>query len=218
MKTPKSLDINITENLPTNEASFDLIANALETVGYAIIADCLPIALSLALSERVILISGECKKAGVGRGQTHLIDELIRSDGIRWLQTDHWAETAYLAWMEQLRLGLNRRLFLGLFEYESHFAVYETGGGYRKHLDAFQGTSNRLLSTVFYLNLHWLPEHCGELLIHGPIGDILLETIPPDFGTMVIFQSAVFPHEVAITHHKRYSIAGWFRGRQQFSL
>ena len=207
------MDITETETLPTDEASFDLIANDLETVGYAIIADCLPIALGVALCGRVIMVASECKRAGVGRGKDHVLDGLIRTDGIRWLHTDDLAETAYLAWMEQLRLGLNRRLFLGLFDYESHFAVYETGGGYRKHLDAFQGTSNRLLSTVFYLNPNWLPEHCGELLIHGPIGDILLETIPPDFGTMVIFQSAVFPHEVAITQHKRYSIAGWFRGR-----
>jgi SM-20-related protein len=133
---------------------------------------------------------------------------------MRWLHPDDPAEAAYLAWMEQLRQGLNRRLFLGLFDYEAHFAVYSAGAFYRKHLDAFQGETNRVLSTVFYLNPHCLPDDGGELLIHAPVGDALLETVTPEFGTMAIFLSAIFPHEVAVTRRKRCSIAGWFRGRE----
>ncbi len=197
----------------SNEAAFDRIALALENVGYCVIAHCLPLVLGEALCERVALVSNEFKRAGVGRGLGLQTDGLTRTDGIRWLLNDDLAEKAYLAWMEQLRLGLNRRLFLGLFDYESHFAVYEAGGSYRTHLDAFQGETNRVLSTVFYLNPHWLPDSCGELLIHEPDGIALLETVMPDFGTMVIFLSTQFPHQVAVTHRKRYSIAGWFRGR-----
>ena len=197
-----------------NEAAFDRIADALETMGYIIIANCLPLALGEALCERSSHLDGKLDQAGVGRGRALTADGSIRTDGICWLNPDNLAETAYLAWMEQLRLGLNRRLFLGLFGYESHFAVYEVGGSYRKHLDAFQGVSNRVLSTVFYLNPSWSPNSCGELLIHAPVGDALLETVMPTFGTMAIFLSAVFPHEVAVTHRKRYSIAGWFRGRK----
>jgi len=171
---------------------------------------------------------GKFKRAGVGRGQAHTLDDSIRTDCIRWLLPDSPAEFGYLAWMEQLRLGLNRRLLLGLFDYEAHFAVYEAGACYHKHLDAFQGGVNRILSTVFYLNTHWLPGDGGELLIHAPdarLGNVfllpdnsaimpkkMLETVTPDFGTMAIFLSAIFPHEVAVTHRKRCSIAGWFRG------
>ena len=194
------------------EATFDRIALALHTVGYCVIANSLPLALGEALCARVLLVTGEFKRAGVGRGMVPNADGLIRTDGIRWLSRDDGTETAYLAWMERLRLGLNRRLFLGLFDYESHFAIYEAGGSYRIHLDAFQGETNRIVSTVFYLNPRWLPASCGELLIHGSDG-ILLESVMPDIGTMVIFLSAQFPHQVAITHRKRYSIAGWFSGR-----
>ena len=196
-----------------NEEAFDRIAYALKTTGYIILADCLPLALCEALNVQSILGVDELKRAGVGRGQGYLLDGLIRTDGIRWLRPDSPAEIAFLAWMEQLRLGLNRRLFLGLFDYESHFAVYDAGAFYRKHLDAFQGVPNRVLSTVFYLNQYWMPDDCGELLIYSPHDDTLMETVPPDLATMVIFLSAVFPHEVAVTHRKRYSIAGWFRGR-----
>ncbi|MFZ3017309.1 MAG: 2OG-Fe(II) oxygenase [Gallionella sp.] len=33
----------------------------------------------------------------------------------------------------------------------------------------------------------------------------------PTFGTMIIFLSESFPHEVLVSHATRRSIAGWFR-------
>ena len=200
--------------VPTaNQALFDRIAHALETQGYIILTDGLPLALSWALYARIAGAPGEFRRAGVGRGQSHRADGLTRTDGIRWLRPDGPAEVAYLQWMEQLRLGLNRRLCLGLFAYEAHFAVYEPGAFYRKHLDAFHGSANRVLSTVVYLNPHWLPGYGGELLIYSPDGATLVESVTPDFGSMAIFLSATTLHEVAVTRHQRYSIAGWFSVR-----
>ncbi|HZW25973.1 MAG TPA: 2OG-Fe(II) oxygenase [Gallionella sp.] len=37
------------------------------------------------------------------------------------------------------------------------------------------------------------------------------ETVNPTFGTMIIFLSESFPHEVLVAHANRRSIAGWFR-------
>jgi len=37
--------------------------------------------------------------------------------------------------IETLRMGLNRALYLGLFDYESHYAIYGAGAGYTKHSD-----------------------------------------------------------------------------------
>ena len=200
--------------VPTaNQALFDRIALALSTQGYIILTDGLPLALGGALYARIAGAPDEFRQAGVGRGQSHTVDGLTRTDGIRWLRPDGPAEVAYLLWMEQLRLGLNRRLCLGLFDYESHFAVYEPDAFYHKHLDAFHGSANRVLSTVVYLNPHWLPGYGGELLIHSPDGETLVESVTPDFGSMAIFLSATTLHEVAVTHHQRYSIAGWFSVR-----
>jgi SM-20-related protein len=195
------------------EADFDRIADALATLGYVVLTDCLPVALSEALRQRIIPAIDSFQPAMIGRGRQHTLAAAIRTDTLRWLLPDSPAESAYLAWMEQLRLGLNRRLWLGLFDYEAHFAVYAAGGHYHKHLDAFQGGANRVLTTVFYLNPHWSSADCGELRIHAATGDALLTTVMPEFGTLVLFLSASFPHEVAITHRPRYSIAGWFRGR-----
>ncbi|MDD5036205.1 MAG: 2OG-Fe(II) oxygenase [Methylococcaceae bacterium] len=194
-----------------SEADFDRIAYALENTGYLILPSALPGDLTEALCRRInSLAAEELSRAGVGRGQDHRLLEAIRSDAIRWLSASHPVESAYLAWMERLRLGLNRRLFLGLFDYECHFAVYEAGAYYRKHLDAFQGGKNRVLTTVFYLNPQWSEDDGGELLIYPDQGDEPLERVMPEFGKLVIFLSDRFPHEVSVSRRKRFSLAGWF--------
>ncbi|MCV5901978.1 2OG-Fe(II) oxygenase, partial [Escherichia coli] len=67
----------------------------------------------------------------------------------------------YLSRMEEIRQEVNRHFFLGLFEYEAHFAKYEKGDFYQKHLDCFKGNENRRLTTVFYMNESWSEEDAG---------------------------------------------------------
>jgi SM-20-related protein len=147
----------------------------------------------------------------VGREQDLHLNSTVRRDQIRWLEYDDAAESAYLDWMTRLREGLNRRLFMGLFDYECHFAHYAPGAFYKRHLDAFRGKTNRLLTTVFYLNADWQPSNGGELLIYPEQGEEALERVMPRAGTLVIFLSDRFPHEVLPARADRYSIAGWFR-------
>ena len=115
--------------------------------------------------------------------------------------------------MEELRIGLNRLLFLGLFDYESHYAIYGAGAGYGKHSDVLNGQNNRILTTVLYLNEDWQARDGGELILFAPAGDTAIATVMPTFGTMIIFLSDGAPHEVLTAHRTRRSIAGWFRGR-----
>lgn len=116
--------------------------------------------------------------------------------------------------MEDLRQLINRELYLGLFSYEAHFAVYEANGFYARHFDAFRGARNRIVSTVFYLNDDWHEGAGGELAIWNETATDLeppLAIIPPEAGTLVVFLSEQIPHEVRMTTQDRYSIAGWFR-------
>ena len=83
-----------------------------------------------------------------------------------------------------LRLELNKRLFLGLFDYECHFARYAPGGFYKKHRDAFVGDSNRILSTVLYLNPGWRAEWGGELLMYEDLNDAVVARILPRYGNL----------------------------------
>ena len=54
--------------------------------------------------------------------------------------------------MDSLREALNRGLFLGLEDFECHFALYPPGAFYRKHVDRFRDDDRRMVSAVIYLN------------------------------------------------------------------
>jgi SM-20-related protein len=135
----------------------------------------------------------------------------VRTDAICWINGDSAAGRDWLAWAEALREYLNRELLLGLFSFESHFAHYRPGDFYRKHKDAFRGESNRVLSVVVYLNPGGQSEEGGELRVYtgAPVGETI--RVQPLLGTLVVFLSEEFPHEVLPATRDRYSIAGWFR-------
>ncbi|MDX1346646.1 MAG: 2OG-Fe(II) oxygenase [Thiomicrorhabdus chilensis] len=154
---------------------------------------------------------GALQKAGIGRGQVHQLNQEIRRDQIKWLNGSTLAQTTYLQQMAQLQYQLNRALFLGLFEYESHFALYKSGDFYKKHLDSFRGQANRMVTTVLYLNPNWQSDWGGELVIYDEGSSCQLAVIPPEMGKLVVFMSEQIPHEVLPTRKERVSIAGWFR-------
>ena len=201
-----------------DEHQLDLIADALVEQGYWVVDDALPkFLLNSLLIHFNELQSDEFKAAGIGRQTDFQVQETIRSDKIHWIQPNSEVTADFLQWMDSLRVGLNRRLFMGLFDYESHFAHYPVGAFYKKHVDAFrgnrkQGQSNRVLSTVLYLNDAWLLGDGGELLLYAEDDDNkVIETILPECGRLVIFLSEKFPHEVLPAKRERKSIAGWFR-------
>ncbi|EGQ9389061.1 SM-20 protein [Vibrio cholerae] len=156
-------------------------------------------------------ISERWKRAKIGRNEETQRAADIRSDKIQWLDLSMGQPVQdYLERMEQIRCEVNRHFFLGLFEYEAHFAKYEAGDFYLKHLDSFRGNENRKLTTVFYLNENWTPADGGELKIYD-LQDNWIETLAPVAGRLVVFLSERFPHEVLEAHADRVSIAGWFR-------
>lgn len=150
--------------------------------------------------------------AGIGRGQEHALRRDIRGDAIRWLDRESQARRQYLEAMAELQQELNRALFLGLFEYEAHFAHYPPGAFYKRHLDSFRGRANRVISTVGYLNPDWPADGGGEMAIFAaddPEREVA--RVRPEAGTFACFLSDSVPHEVLPTRLPRASIAGWFR-------
>jgi len=193
------------------------IAAQLEQTGYIVLDQPLPAKLSAQLWVRCHdddpnhAEPGRFHAARIGRGSSKQQIGAIRGDVISWLDDTDSADHAFLAWMEKLRVGLNAALYLGLFDYECHYAIYAAGTGYAKHSDVLNGKKNRILSTVFYLNENWQSGDKGQLALFNPAGDTVIATVNPTFGTMIIFLSEYFPHEVLLSHHTRRSIAGWFR-------
>lgn len=169
--------------------------------------------LCLALLHEVEQLNqqGELQQAGIGRGMEHHVNEGIRRDAIHWLERSSPAQGQYVDLMQQLQLELNRQLFLGLFEYESHFALYSAGDFYKKHCDSFRGATNRMVTTVTYLNPDWQADWGGELVLYNEQDTEIIANILPKIGSLVLFMSEQLPHEVKPTRQARASIAGWFR-------
>ena len=189
-----------------------MIADQLSADGYVLLPSAIPEPLLLSVQRRAQSLGAEhWRTAGVGRAEQYQVDQQIRSDKIHWINADNDAEAGFLKLMDQLRQGLNQRLYMGLFDYESHFSIYQQGDFYQKHIDALKGRSNRVLSTVLYLNRHWQDSDAGELLLYAQDGEQLLAKVAPIYGTLLIFLSEQFPHQVLAANRERYSIAGWFR-------
>jgi SM-20-related protein len=193
------------------ELLFDQIADALAGPGFIALDQLLPDSLINGLIDNLNRQQDAFRPAGVGRQGDYQHNQDIRGDSIQWLEAGDPAVTEFLCWMDTLRLELNRRLFLGLFDYECHYAVYSPGAFYQKHRDAFRGNPGRKLSTVLYLNPNWDVMAGGELVLYDEAGEMELLRLAPECGRLVIFLSEDFPHEVLPAAQLRQSIAGWFR-------
>lgn len=199
-------------NDATNSYLLANIANDLLSKGYSIN----PMGFDTELAESLLqayenLPSNALEHAGVGRSGSHMLNEFVRRDETSWISDSCTSTSRWIYWAEQLQTFLNRRLMLGLFSFESHFARYRKGQFYKRHLDSFKGMSNRVLSVVLYLNKDWALEDSGELVLYKDQLDIKGIKVTPSFGTLVVFLSEDFPHEVLKTNRDRISIAGWYR-------
>lgn len=189
------------------EKLYEQITDALVTDGYIVIDNALNALLCTELLQ-LAKCSNKYKNAGVSTASA--VDKSRRRDKISWIDADAEATKKYLAFITDLKNYLNRHLYLGLRYYEAHFACYEVGDFYEKHLDAFKNSKNRVVTTVYYLNDSWGDADGGKLVIYDKEGKEL-QKVTPNANTLVVFMSENFPHEVLPAKKTRYSIAGWFR-------
>ena len=191
----------------------DEAADALAEHGWFCRDDAVSSALVAALSNDLaqLMEDDRLKRAGIGRERDFQVDRDIRRDWIFWLNRQRPVQAGFLVLAERLRLALNRRLFLALFEFEAHVALYPPGAFYRRHFDSFRGAANRMVSLVVYLNRDWADSDGGKLVLYRPESGEEMARIVPRAGTLVLFMSEEIEHEVLPTHRDRASIAGWFR-------
>ena len=188
------------------------ICEDLQRQGYSIQPSCLPVDILGALQEQVMTLDeSEFFRAGVGRSSQHHTNDFVRSDEVCWMTGETPPSAAWLEWAEALRIEINRRLFMGLFSFESHYAWYRAGAYYKRHYDAFRGQTNRIVSVVAYLNSDWAADDGGELVLYKNAEDREGLRVTPLAGTVVVFLSEDFPHEVLPAKRDRFSIAGWYR-------
>jgi SM-20-related protein len=156
--------------------------------------------------------AGRFRPAGIGKGAETRREQETRGDGIHWLEPEDLTpvQTKLAAIFSSVRESLNENLFLGLWDWEGHYAIYPPGAFYRKHVDRFANDSRRTVSIVFFFNPEWTEAAGGALRLETAEGPL---DIPPIAGTAVFFRSERVPHEVRATTRDRYSFAGWLRTR-----
>lgn len=156
--------------------------------------------------------AGRFRAAGIGHAAEQRPD--IRSDELLWIEPGLAPRAAALLQQEfeTLRQALNAAAFLGLQEFEAHYAIYPPGASYGRHLDSFREDNRRVISAVLYLNETWGSADGGELRLY-PGGAEKALTIRPEAGTLVCFLSEGMPHEVLPSRRPRLSLTGWFRRR-----
>jgi len=192
-----------------NYRLYEKIVTGLVTDGYIVIEEAIENDLTRALYSSS-LNENRYKKAGISNSADFHLDSTKRSDKTAWLDEDGGSVSEYLSFCKGLQEYINRSLYLGLSYYEAHFALYEKGDFYEKHLDAFKGSKNRVVTTVLYLNPEWQEVDGGSLVVYDENNKELTKVVP-NAGTLVVFLSDKFPHEVLPSNKKRHSIAGWFR-------
>ena len=156
------------------------------------------------------LFEGEFRPAGVGKSLERQVNEEIRGDWIKWLDPLHppgVLETE-IEFLRELQNQLNQRFYLGLQDFECHLAKYPPGTFYKKHVDRFTKDSSRSISFIFYLHEEWTEADGGELVLYNK-NDEVIKTILPRPGSMIIFLSEDFPHEVKPASRERKSLTGW---------
>lgn len=168
--------------------------------------------LALHLQENIIQLNAAdlMKPAGIGNEQIVNHDLLIRKDKIYWLdrKNENLFENAFLNIIDQFIIYLNTTCYTGITGYEFHYAIYEKGSFYKKHLDQFSNNKSRKFSLIFYLNTEWVIADGGELRVYTtpPTQDIA-----PTFGKCIFFKSDTLLHEVLLSNNIRMSITGWLK-------
>lgn len=171
---------------------------------------------ALAAHTLAVHADGHFHRAGVGRASGLAIREGIRSDQVLWIDDapPHPVLDRYREQMDQLREAINRALYLGLFDLESHLAVYPPGSAYERHLDRFRDDDLRTLTVVLYLNPpDWQDDDGGHLRFWAGGPDLEPIHIRPAGGTLAVFLSDRYWHAVEPARRTRLSVTGWFRRR-----
>ncbi|STX27822.1 SM-20-like protein [Legionella beliardensis] len=147
--------------------------------------------------------------AKIGNQAHAAANNTIRSDKIFWLDEQSPNITPFWQVITQIKTLLNQQLYLGLEEFETHFALYQAGSFYRKHIDQFRSKHTRQVSFVYYLNPNWQDNFGGHLTLYNQQNEIMI-SISPKWNRFICFLSTL-PHEVHKTTKNRLSITGWMK-------
>ena len=168
--------------------------------------------LSKGLQQNIRQLQGDkaMMEAGIGNEEIKDARQQMRSDKISWLDksNNNEYEQEFLELAEHFIGHLNSTCYTGINGYEFHYALYEKGNFYKRHMDQFRSDNKRKFSLINYLNEDWMEEDGGQLYVYQ---DKTVQKIQPESKTAVFFKSDEMEHEVTLCHRSRMSITGWLK-------
>ncbi|MGG8496413.1 2OG-Fe(II) oxygenase [Tenacibaculum sp. TC6] len=150
-------------------------------------------------------------RAGIGKDSEYTKDKEIRRDVICWIdeKSENVTERLFIQKMNEFVEYLNKTCYTSINAFEFHYAYYDVGSFYKRHVDQFKNDNGRLFSFVMYLNDNWQFNDGGELVLYT---QQQTEIILPIGGRVAFFKSDVIEHEVKVALTKpRLSIVGWMK-------
>lgn len=156
------------------------------------------------------LEANEMQAAGIGTKVSYVKNTQVRGDSIKWIDNNsiNPAEQEFLQTIQLFINYLNTTCYTGINDFEFHYAYYEVGSFYKRHLDQFKSNHGRKYSFVTYLNDDWTEENNGTLSLYTNDDDV---KILPVGGKSIFFKSDEIEHEVHPANRMRLSIAGWLK-------
>ena len=201
-----------TAQTPLLHKIFDTLIDSYVADKVGITENFLSVGLSAHLKDnlRKLFADNQLQHAGTGNDTQVTYDKAVRSDMIYWLDRKHndIHENDFFDLMDSFVKYLNESCYTGITGYEFHYALYDIGSFYKKHLDQFRNNGSRQYSMIMYLNADWQIADGGELCIHQ---NGTHQNISPIDGNSVFFRSSELEHEVLLTHKPRMSITGWLK-------
>lgn len=193
-------------------SSYDYLIDSYLATKVGLVDNFLSVALTENLKANLLALyeSEALKNAGIGNNAKLVKDKLVRSDKIYWLDKSHndIHENSFFDLMDDFVQYLNRTCYTGITDYEFHYAWYEKGSFYKRHLDQFKDNNRRAFSMIMYLNVGWKIGDGGELCVYHSKHT---QTVSPMNGKCVFFKSDELEHEVLLSNTTRLSITGWLK-------
>jgi SM-20-related protein len=194
------------------EESFEALINSYIETNVGIGNNFLPDALAANLTANLLKLynQNQMSYAGTGSSGNVAYNKNNRGDSIYWLDRNHnnKDENDFFDHMDTFVDYLNSQCYTGIKSYEFHYALYQPDTFYKRHLDQFQNSANRVFSIISYLNPDWKESDGGELYIYHKTTE---QRISPTNGKTVFFKSNELEHEVLTTQVNRLSITGWLK-------
>lgn len=190
---------------------FDSLINSYLENKVGIVENFLNASLALRLKNDLLKMYSENQFRSAGTGnEMGTQNKSVRSDVIYWLDRKHdtLLENDFFDLVDKFVAHLNQTCYAGITGYEFHYALYEKGSFYKKHLDQFRNNDSRKYSMIMYLNEDWQAGDGGELNIHHTDN---VQSISPVNGKSVFFKSNELEHEVVMANKPRMSITGWLK-------